>query len=60
MINVRLKASELVKAGFAFGLGMNLSIMTISFVVGVLGEIVRNSAKKGENEEKETENCEKM
>lgn len=48
MINVRLKASELVKAGFAFGLGLQLS----SAVVVFTATLVKEMGKKAENEEK--------
>lgn len=52
MINVRLKASELVKAGFAFGLGLQLS----SAVVVIAATLIKESGKKSE---KEVENDEK-
>ena len=50
MINVRLKASELVKAGFAFGLGIQLS----SAVVVVAATLMKESGKKSEKEAKST------
>ena len=52
MINVYFKTSELVKAGFAFGLGMQLS----SAVVVVAATLIKESGKKLK---KETENNEK-
>ena len=52
MVNVRMKASELVKAGFAFGLGIQLSAMTLALTAGMLKSLVDKSEKMAENDEK--------
>lgn len=55
MINVRLKASELVKAGFAFGLGLQLSSAVVVFTATLVKEMGEKSENKAENNEKPEE-----
>ena len=52
MINVHLKASELVKAGFAFGLGLQLSSAVVVFTTILVKEMGKKSKNTAENEEK--------
>lgn len=52
MINVCLKASELVKAGFAFGLGMQLSSAVVVFTATLVKEMGKKLENKAENNEK--------
>ena len=46
MINVHFKTSELIKAGFAFGLGLQLSSAAIVFAVTLIKESAKKSKKK--------------
>lgn len=55
MVSVRLKASELVKAGFAFGLGMQLSSAVVVFTATLVKEMGKKSENKAENNEKPEE-----
>ena len=52
MINVHLKASELVKAGFAFGLGLQLSSAVVVFAATFVKEISKKSENTAEKDEK--------
>ena len=52
MINVRLKASELVKAGFAFGLGLQLSSAVMVFTATLVKEMGKKSENTAEKDEK--------
>lgn len=52
MINVHFKTSELVKAGFAFGLGMQLSSAVVVFAATLIKESAKKSKKETENDEK--------
>ena len=52
MINVRLKASELVKAGFAYGVCLKLSSAVVVFTATLVKEMGKKSENKAENGEK--------
>lgn len=52
MINVHFKTSELVKAGFAFGLGMQLSSAVVVFAATLIKEFGKKSGDEAENDEK--------
>ena len=55
MINLHFKASELVKAGFAFGLGMQLSSAVVVFAATLIKEFDKKSGDEAENDEKTKE-----
>lgn len=55
MINVHFKTSELIKAGFAFGLGWQLSSAAIVFAATLIKESAKKSKKETENNEKPEE-----
>lgn len=54
-IHLHLKTSELIKAGFAFGLGLQLSSAVVAFASASVKEIDKKSENKVKNEEKAME-----
>ena len=54
-IHLHFKTSELIKAGFAFGLGLQLSGVAVVFTSASIKEIVKKSENKVKNEEKAME-----
>lgn len=55
MINVHFKTSEFIKAGFAFGLGLQLSSAAIVFAATLAKESAKKSKKETKNDEKTEE-----
>lgn len=55
MINVHFKTSEFIKAGFAFGLGLQLSSAVAVFTTTLVKEMGKKSENKAENNEKPEE-----
>ena len=55
MINVHFKTSEFIKAGFAFGLGLQLSSAVVVFTATLVKEMGKKSENKAENNEKPEE-----
>ena len=54
-IHLHFKTSELIKAGFAFGLGLQLSSAAIVFAATLIKESAKKSKKETENDEKTEE-----